>query len=122
MRNILLKNDLETTDGKGSWKVIEKMYDKDQNGTRICPKLTKDHLYNIKNNSFIKMRVSIAAQTLSHSVASGIDAIVSLKGFDDTLNKMALPTSKFIRNINNLFDVFNSRKIIFTSYYKAPIS
>lgn len=55
VRNILLKNDLETEDGIVSWKVIEKMYNLDsENATRMCPKLTDDHILHIKHNSFKK--------------------------------------------------------------------
>ena len=65
-----------------------------------------------------KMKVSVAAQTLSHSVYAAITFLrnLKLKEFKDSK-----PTSDFILLMNNLFDVLNS-KSKFGKNYKKPIT
>jgi hypothetical protein len=50
------------------------------------------------------MRVKLATQVLSHSVAAGIETYVSHGRFSDE----ALGTAVFCANMNDLFDCFNS--------------
>ena len=65
-----------------------------------------------------KMKVSVAAQTLSHSVYAAITFLrnLKLKEFRDSK-----PTSDFILLMNNLFDIMNS-KSKFGKNYKKPIT
>ena len=52
------------------------------------------------------MKVSLAAQVLSHSVAAGITTLCMIS---DKLDSEAIHTAKFLEQFNKLFDVFNSR-------------
>jgi len=65
-----------------------------------------------------KMKVRYAANTLSASVANGIDFLRN-EGLDDFKNSES--TTKFIRNIDQLFDFLNSRNP-FAKNFKQPIS
>ena len=88
------------------WEYIKQFYDVDNEGSQIpslkmAPKLTKKH---IDLPPFTVMRVKLATQILSHTVAAGINTLVKLKKMDEA----ALPTANFIAKFNSLFDVFNS--------------
>ena len=65
-----------------------------------------------------KIKVSVAAQTLSHSVSAAITFLRNLKlpQFKDSK-----ATSDFILLINDVFDILNS-KSKFGKNYKKPIS
>ena len=65
-----------------------------------------------------KLKVSVAAQTLSHSVYAAITFLrnLKLKEFKDSKR-----TSDFILLLNNLFDILNS-KSKFGKNYKKPIT
>jgi hypothetical protein len=66
----------------------------------------------------VKMKVAVAAQTLSNSVASGIRYLkaIGIPKFQDSDE-----TSQFVENINNIFDILNSRGK-FGRHYKSPIT
>lgn len=122
VRNILLKNDLKTDDGVVSWEVVEHMYELDRQGaTRMCPKLTEDHVITIKHNTFKKMRVSYATQVLSRTVSCAIDSLLEFGSFSTDMSAKAVATSAFIIKMDRLFDVFNSQRMNFADEYKAPI-
>ena len=55
--------------------------------------------------SYSAMRVNLAAQVLSHSVAAGISTLVCLK----YLPECASDTAQFIEHFDALFNTFNSR-------------
>ena len=77
---------------------IASMYHQDQqNGLHLLPRLTFDH---IKLNSYSIMRVNLAAQVLSKSVAA------DLKEFG---GRNTLATAKYCEMVNDFFDCFNSR-------------
>lgn len=87
-----------------SWKYFEKLYDIDHNMPMpICPKITKQHL-EFKNSS--KMRVRLAAQILSNSVAKGLRFYSS---YNHEL-KDSTATAEFWDWMNSLFDAFNRRE------------
>ena len=65
-----------------------------------------------------KMKVSVAAQTLSHSVSA---AITFLRNLQVPEFKDSKATSEFILLMNNLFDILNS-KSKFGKYTKRPIT
>ena len=65
-----------------------------------------------------KMKVGIAAQTLSHSVAAAITFLRSLKLAEFRDSKA---TSEFILLMNNIFDILNS-KSKFGKHTKQPIT
>lgn len=62
--------------GVAKWSHIKNFFelDKQNNNFVFAPALTKDHL---NPNAKQKMRVKLAAQVLSHTVAAGIYAKVS---------------------------------------------
>ena len=66
----------------------------------------------------LKMKVSVAAQTLSHSVSS---AITFLRNLNLPEFKDSRPTSDFILLMNDIFDILNS-KSKFGKGTKAPIT
>jgi len=70
VRNNLQRHDIQIDDGTAYWKHIEQFYHLDKiSPIRLAPKLTDRHINITCTN---KMRVSLAAQVLSHSVAAGI--------------------------------------------------
>lgn len=111
VRNILLKNDLNTIDGTISWNIIEDLYRMDcKNKARVCPKLTKEHIeLKGQSASFKKMRVSLVTQVLSKPVAAGIETLLKLNKFTPSQKACAASKSLFIRKFDKLFDIFNSR-------------
>ena len=64
------------------------------------------------------MRVKLAAQTLSASVAKALQYVhnLNIDGFDDCLG-----TAKFVSIFDRLFDIFNS-KSPFAKGYKGPLT
>ena len=69
-------------------------------------------------NSFSKMRVNLATQLLSQSVASGIRTIAILT---KQLSKDSLYTADFCEFFNNLFDIFNSTDLNTSNPYKSVL-
>lgn len=66
------------------------------------------------------MNVRLAVQTLSTSVASAIDFCAIDLQLQQFHNSAA--TSLFIRNINNIFDLLNSRNFLCKNKSQEPIS
>ena len=69
----------------------------------MAPKLTDKH---ITLPPFAAMRVNLAAQILSHSVAAGINILCNLGNLPDD----ASLTAEFIEIFDQLFNTFNSHK------------
>ena len=67
----------------------------------MAPKLTDKH---IDLPPFMSMRVNLAAQVLSHSVAAGISFLTRVK----QLPESAIYTVQFIEHMDALFNTFNS--------------
>ena len=67
----------------------------------MAPKLKDRH---IELPPFSAMQVNLAAQVLSHSVAAGISALVTLKHLHDS----AKDTAQFVEHFDGLFNTFNS--------------
>ena len=70
----------------------------------MAPKLKGRH---IELLPFSAMQVNLAAQVLSHSVAAGISALVTLKHLPDS----AKDTAQFTENFDGLFNTFNSQTV-----------
>lgn len=82
-------------------------------GLHLGNKLRQAHLNFVKQ----KMKVRLAVQTLSQSVADALDYCrdqLSLPDFKDCSG-----TVKFIKMINNIFDILNSRSLVAFGYKKA---
>ena len=116
-----IRNNLCSTgfllDGKQIlWKYVGLLYDLDCKSTlRIVPKLTKQH---VQLTNFSKMRVNLAAQVLSHSVAAGIEFCVN----HGLIDSNAIHTANFISLMDRLFNVFNSCTLFSSVPYKSAIS
>ena len=68
---------------------------------RLAPKITGSH---IELPAFSSMRVPLAAQTLSRSVAKGMEGLRKL----NRLPESSQFTTRFINRFDKLFNVFNS--------------
>ncbi|GFN85680.1 transposable element p transposase [Plakobranchus ocellatus] len=116
IRNNLLKHSFFTTDGVVSWKVIKDFYAKDQTFPLImAPKLTKKH---IEVPVFSKLRVNLAAQVLSHSVATGIAFLCQTGIFPASY----MATSNFVQRFDSLFNIFNVTGGRSKAPFKHPIT
>ena len=118
----LVRNTLATqkiiTDGNGGnirWELIEELHKiQDEEGLRLGNRLRGAHIQWEKQ----KMKVNLAAQTISASVADAIefcDLVLEIPAFHDSA-----PTVKFIRIFDHLFDILNSRNP-YGKHYKSPL-
>ena len=102
VRNNLKKADLQVGDNMVSWQHIVDFYNFDKSQKiQMAPKLKDKH---IDLPPFASMRVNLAAQVLSHTVAAGISTLVLLK----QLPEDAKCTAEFIEHFDVLFNSFNS--------------
>lgn len=83
---------------------MEDLHDIQQKGMLIANKLKKSHIY-WKSQP---MKVSLAAQVFSTSVA---DAIAECRNLGIPSFYQSRPTKQFIRHVNNVFDILNSRHV-----------
>ncbi|EFA01018.1 Transposable element P transposase-like Protein [Tribolium castaneum] len=119
----LVRNCLATysliTDGDGGkieWKFLEKLVELQcEEGLHAGTKIRTRHIKFAKE----KMKVRLAAQTLSKSVS---DALLFLKESGKTVFIGAAATAKFIKIFNDLFDMFNSKNRLAKYFYKKPLS
>ena len=104
-------------DGDGNtieWKFIEELHKlQEEEGLRLANKLRSAHVHWKPQ----KMKVNLAAQILSSSVA---DALEYCEGKGMPQFQGCGATVKFIRKFDRLFDVLNSRNPR-AKNYKAPI-
>lgn len=99
VKNILLNNKIV------SFKYIRDLYKSDLSRIpRLAPHLTKKAVY---PNTFERMNVKLATRTLSRTTAKAIETNISL----GSMPVDSLATSEFINDIDQLFDIFNSRFI-----------
>lgn len=116
IRNCLGTRNLINADGEViEWEYIKLLYETQQNlAFNLSNKITKEHIeWQSK-----KMNVRLASETISNSVADSIE-FLSTK-FEYFKNAKA--TVKFIRMINNTFDVMNSTKLNGAEGFKRPLS
>ena len=103
-----MKHDFDVAGKPVRWKYVADFYAADSKQVVIlAPKLTNRH---INLPPFANMRVQLAAQVLSHSVAAGIYTHVSL----GAMAAEAAFTAEFLDKIDSLFDCLNS------STYRDP--
>lgn len=99
------------------WNYLEKLGKlQEDSGLHAATKLRKKHLEWVNE----KMKVSLAVQTLSKSVAEALDFLNKDLNMTDFQGSEA--TAYFCRLINNLFDVFNSRNRMTKKPYDKPLS
>eukprot|EP00795_Rhopilema_esculentum_P015685 gene15685-6975_t len=101
-------------DGKSSGLVANSALEQKQ-AIRTAPKLTERH---INPSGFMKMRVKLAAQIFSHSVAAGITLYASLGG----LSKSAIGTAEFLERVDKIFDTCNSLSFKDAKKQRRPFS
>ena len=100
IRNNLMKYDFLIGDKLVSWKYIKEFYESDSSlKIRMAPKLSKKH---IELPPFAAMRVFLAAQVLSHTVAAGISTYVALGRLPDEASFNA----DFLETVDGLFELF----------------
>ncbi|XP_039314971.1 uncharacterized protein LOC113005139 [Solenopsis invicta] len=86
-----------------SWKHFEMLYEKDRGmPIPICPKIMKHHL-ELHNSS--KMRVRLAVQIFSNSVAKGLRFYSSYREIEDST-----AIADFCEWMNFMFDALNRRE------------
>ncbi|XP_063218623.1 uncharacterized protein LOC134528887 [Bacillus rossius redtenbacheri] len=100
VRGVNFRGEIPIT-GAARWEHIEKMYEEDKKSIfRLAPKVTEGHL---APTSSERMKVSTAAQVMSHTVAAAIHSFVSR----DILPPEATVTASFVADVDELFDSFN---------------
>ena len=101
VRNNLFKHNIFFDNGKqASWQDIRDFYSLDsKQNFKLTPQLTTKH---IELPAFTKMKVKLASQVLSHSVAAGLETHAALFGSTCT------DTAEFVKTFDNLFDAVNS--------------
>ena len=101
-RNNLKKTGFMVDGQLVKWDYIERFYYTDcKNSVRMAPKLSQKH---IDLPPFSPLRVKLATQVLSHSVAAGISTMVTL----GALPKEAEHTALFVEKMDQIFNMFNS--------------
>lgn len=101
--------------GKIEWKYFQQLeIYRSEKGYVLAHKLTKKHIQWER----APMRVHLATETLSNSVANAM-TFLNLKGKKEFAN--CLPTVRFIRYFNNVFDSLNSKGVT-DSKFKTSIT
>lgn len=99
-----------------SYEFIENLYKLQSDiGLHLANKITAKHV-NFVNH---KMNVRLAAQLLSNSVANSLEFCnenLKLPCFEN-----CQATTEFLKNINNLFDIFNSKNLL-SHDFKKPLN
>ena len=115
-RNVLERNTVHSGKNVATWEHITSLYSLDaRRNYRLAPRLSSQHVH---LTSFSKMRVKLAAQTLSHSVAAAIETNCSF----DSLTPLAMGTAEYAKKFDTLFDCFNSSEVYCTKVYRGSLS
>lgn len=100
-----------------SWAYFKELVNlQEKSGLHAGTKIRQRHINYAKE----KMRVKLAAETFSASVADAIDFCnkdLNLPGFQNSA-----ATTTFCRHINNIFDVLNTRNFLGKNKYKRPLN
>jgi len=103
VRNALIKYAFVFSGKEAKWEDVVKFFFKDASFiARLAHKLRKEHIY---PNNYDKMRVNLAAQVSSNSVAVGLFTHVSF----GHLPMSAVGTAETVQLIDRVFDSFNGR-------------
>lgn len=117
LRNVLARNEIlyDGNNDQIEWKYIVSLYNYTRNDSIRCHKITKKHIQWQQNI----MNVRVAVETMSESVACYMEYLMNQRHpeFID-----AAPTIKFIRTVNILFDIFNSRSKIHSNLFKRSLN
>lgn len=112
---------MESIDGKISGDLVKKVYYADKSSsTKVFSKLIDNHF---EYDTFDKMKVGLAVQILSESVASGLEHSLNAGFFKSkTDERRARPTINFARNMNVIFDMLNAKSVDDNNPNKRGIS
>ena len=115
MRNHFRKTGFAMGETNIRWQYVEEFYELDSSlPIRMAPKLTRKH---IDLPPFSAMRVKLATQVLSHSVAAGITYLCSLGKMDED----AIHKANFIEKMDCLFNVFKSSGLSNANKFRTAI-
>lgn len=117
MRNLLARKKI-IYDGKNDkieWQYFVSLYEHAKIDSIRFHKLTKKHMQWDQNI----MNVRIAVETLSETVASYMEYLMK-QSHPEFVG--AGPTIKFIRTVNSLFDVFNSKDVSHPDIFKRSLN
>lgn len=106
VRNNFLRANFETPDGLVDFDVIREVYELDHGSVTRMTKLTRSH---VNPTRFELMRVCLATQTLSHTVAAAIKTCNQNKQLHRNSSEVAASTAAFVQKVNDYFDCLNSR-------------
>jgi len=113
-RNMFFKHNFQINDNVVTKDHLNSFYNYDSGcNLRLAPKLTYAHIY---PGPFEKMRVYLATQVFSGSVAAGM----SISLVSGILPPCAQFTIDFINDMDKLFDIFNSSKVPKRKEYNRP--
>ena len=103
--NNFIKSNYKYDNVEIKWEYVLDFYNIDKAmSIRMVPKLTDKH---ITLPPFAAMRVNLAAQILSHSVAVGINMLCTTNSLPEDTNA----TAEFIETMDQLFNTFNSANL-----------
>lgn len=106
----------EESVGVANWAHVKQLYDIDSQATKSrATKLTEKH---IKPNSFEKMSVKLATQVFSLSVSAAMRTACET----GQLPSSALDTACFLEEMNNVFDIMNSKTKFSSNPYSCALS
>lgn len=113
-RNNFFEYQLHFDGGVTNKYYLEKCYELDKNKQyRLAHKLTNDH---INPNNFQKMKVKLAAQVFSNSVAVAMNTYMCFGEIPAT----AAGTVSFIEKMDQLFDMLNSNRFTDCKEFNKP--
>ena len=99
-----------------SWHHIKEFYEQEKSQRfKTAPKLTDLH---VNGKGLASMKVKLATQIFSNSVAAGISAYARGK----LLKSKAIDTADFIGNMNELFDSVNSKSRFSSKRFASAVS
>jgi transposase-like protein len=103
IRNALMTHIIQTDVGKASWAHIKDLFRLEEAGTlRLCPKLSKNHV--TPPPFWGKMKVRLASQIFSHTVATAFSTYVTLGKLPAT----HIVTGQLCAFLNKVFDILNT--------------
>ena len=103
-----------------TWAILEDLYAYDsRQEIRMCCRLTKKH---VCLPPFASMRVRLATQELSHSVAVGIKTLAQIKQLKAQPQRNYMAAAQFCENFDGLFDCFHSQRLKDSRKLKSALS
>ncbi|CAI6366619.1 unnamed protein product [Macrosiphum euphorbiae] len=113
---MFFKHNFEINNDLIDIKHLDEFYGFDSNcNLRTAPKLTYSHVH---PGPFEKMKVRLATQVFSHSVAAGMSTALNI----GILPNNSIPTINFINDMDKLFDIFNSSDTPNSKIFNDPFN